>query len=91
MLKCEFVLFKDFTDRYGTAYLKNQFVCRYFGRTLLIDLKIATYLKSGCLKSILEGFCSKGDYLKGGHKYPQQSMDVFCLKLAVDLTRTVSN
>ena len=44
-----------------------------------------------CLKSILEGFCSKGDYLKGGHKYPQRSVEVFCLKFAADLARTVSN
>ena len=40
------VFFKEFVDRTGTIYLQNEFLWKYLSRTLLVDFKISTYLKT---------------------------------------------
>ena len=41
------VFFEDFTDRFGTSYLKNRFLWGCFSDVLLIDFRVATNLKIG--------------------------------------------
>ena len=44
------VFFKDFVDRFGTTYLKNEFLRRCFLKILLTDLKLAPNLRTGSSK-----------------------------------------
>ena len=41
------VFFKDFVERFRTAYFKNRSFSRYFSRILFVDFRIALYLKTG--------------------------------------------
>ena len=44
------LFFKDFADSFRITYLKNWFVWNCFSKILLIDLRIATNLKTGSSK-----------------------------------------